>query len=225
MKGVIALILVVIIGAVVVVNMQYDQVEKRVLPILNPTDVNKALVDSSLHNKGLNHTILDFNLINQNGESVTQNIIKNKVVISDFFFTTCPGICPKMTNQIKRVHDEFLNDDHVIILSHTVWPEVDSAEVLKAYAELHDAQAKRWQFLTGDKEHLYKLARQSYLVAPSITDTNYDQGGEGDFIHTTNVALIDKKRQIRGFYGGTDSVEIQQLIDDIYLLLESNNDQ
>jgi len=221
MKKVIALLSIVAIGAVIVMIMQKEQLEKRVLPILNPTDVNKALVDSSLHNKGINHTILDFNLTNQNGEQVDQNLIKDKIVISDFFFTTCPGICPKMTNQLKRVHDEFLENDNVILLSHTVWPEVDSVETMKAYADLYEADAKRWQFLTGDKNHLYKLARQSYLVAPSITDTTFDQGGEGDFIHTTNVSLVDRKRQIRGFYNGVDSVEIKQLIEDVYLLLEA----
>ena len=197
----------------------YKQKNKRILPIFNPTDVNKALVDSSIQSKGINHTILNFDLTNQDAENVTQEIIKNKVVVSDFFFTTCPSICPKMTNQLKRVYDTFLENDEVIILSHTVWPEVDSVEVLKEYSQKYEANSKRWQFLTGDKHHLYKLARKSYLVSPSINDTTFDQGGEGDFIHTTNVVLIDKHKRIRGYYDGTDSIEINQLIKDVSLLL------
>ena len=198
----------------------YEQKNERKLPILNPTDVYPALVDSSLHNKGINHTILDFHLINQNGDSVTQEIINDRVVVANFFFATCPTICPIMNNQLSRVHDKYVNNDDVIILSHTVWPEIDSIEVLKEYGERYEADSKRWQFLTGDKHHLYNLARKSYLVAPSVNDTNFDQGGEGDFIHTENIVLIDKKRRIRGFYDGTDSLEVSQLIEDVQILLE-----
>ena len=125
-----------------------------------------------------------------------------------------------MNNQLSRVHDKYVNNDDVIILSHTVWPEIDTIEVLKEYGERYEADSKRWQFLTGDKHHLYNLARKSYLVAPSVNDTNFDQGGEGDFIHTENIVLIDKKRRIRGFYDGTDSLEVSQLIEDVQILLE-----
>ena len=198
----------------------YEQKHERKLPILNPTDVNHALVDSSLHNKGVNHTILDFHLINQNGENVTQEIIKDRVVVANFFFATCPTICPIMNSQLSRVHTEYLENNNVIILSHTVWPEMDSVEALKEYGYRYEADSKRWQFLTGDKHHLYNLARKSYLVAPSIQDTSFDQGGEGDFIHTENIVLIDKKRRIRGFYDGTDSQEVSQLIEDVQTLLD-----
>ena len=198
----------------------YEQKHERKLPILNPTDVNHVLVDSSLHNKGVNHTILDFQLTNQNGENVTQEIVKSKVVVANFFFATCPTICPIMNSQLSRVHDKYVNNDDVIILSHTVWPEIDTIEVLKEYGERYEADSKRWQFLTGDKHHLYNLARKSYLVAPSVNDTNFDQGGEGDFIHTENIVLIDKKRRIRGFYDGTEPLEVSQLIEDVQILLE-----
>ncbi len=126
-----------------------------------------------------------------------------------------------MSNQLKRVHDQYLTNDNVIILSHTVWPEVDSVEALFEYGERYGADPKKWLFLTGDKHHLYDLARKSYLVAPSINDTTFDQGGEGDFIHTENIVLIDKKRRIRGFYDGTDSTEVSLLIGDIQILLGS----
>ncbi len=197
----------------------FEQKHQRKLPILNPTDVNHALVDSSLHNKGVNHTILDFQLINQNGENVSQEIIKDKVVVANFFFATCPTICPIMNNQLSRIHDKYLYNNDVIILSHTVWPEIDTVEVLKDYGERYEADSRRWQFLTGKKKMLYNLARKSYLVAPSEHDPNFDQGGEGDFIHTENIVLIDKRRRIRGFYDGTDSLEVSQLIEDVQILL------
>jgi len=219
MKKTVYYLIVIAIAIVVATSILYQQKHERKLPILNPTDVNNALVDSSLHHKGVDHTILDFQLTNQNGEKVTQEVIKNKVVVANFFFATCPTICPIMNGQLSRVHDEYLNENSVIILSHTVWPEVDSVEVLKEYGELYDADPARWQFLTGDKHHLYNLARKSYLVAPSVNDTSFDQGGEGDFIHTENIVLIDKKRRIRGFYDGTDSLEVNQLIVDVQVLL------
>ena len=221
MKKTIVYLLVITISIIAVAtSILYEQKHERKLPILNPTDVNHALVDSSLHNKGVNHTILDFHLINQNGENVTQEIIKDRVVVANFFFATCPTICPIMNSQLSRVHAEYIENNNVIILSHTVWPEMDSVEALKEYGERFEADSKRWQFLTGDKHHLYNLARKSYLVAPSIRDTNFDQGGEGDFIHTENIVLIDKKRRIRGFYDGTDSLEVSQLIEDVQILLD-----
>ena len=219
-KTIVYLIVVGIVISVIATSILYEQKHERKLPILNPTDVNDALVDSSLHNKGVDHTILDFHLTNQNGENITQEIIKNKVVVANFFFATCPSICPIMNSQLSRVHDKYLKNDNVMILSHTVWPEVDSVEVLKEYGERYGADVKRWHFLTGDKHHLYNLARKSYLVAPSVNDTSFDQGGDGDFIHTENIVLIDKKRRIRGFYDGTDSLAVNQLIVDVQILLD-----
>ena len=143
------------------------------------------------------------------------------MTLNNFFFVTCPAICPKMNSQVMRVHNAYNKNDHVIILSHTVWPEVDTPSVLKEYAERYNANTKNWQFLTGDKHELYRLARKSYLVSPSINDTSFDQGGVGDFIHTENVVLIDDKKRIRGFYDGTDSLRVNQLIQDIQLLLSS----
>lgn len=225
MKKTIAYLMVIVAAIIVATTVLYNQKNERRLPVINPADVNQALVDSSLHHKGVDHTILDFNLTNQLGEEVNQSIIENKVVISNFFFATCPVICPKMSSQVMRVHEHYLENDDVIILSHTVWPEVDSVEVLREYGERFNADPKRWQFLTGDKHHLYNLARKSYLVAPSINDTTFDQGGEGDFIHTENVVLIDHKKRIRGFYDGTDSTAINQLIIDIQILLDAKNNQ
>lgn len=212
---------IILIGISIVLVLNYKNSNKRTLPILNPNNINPTLVDSSLHKKGIGHKLLDFELINQDGDIVTQSIIKNKIVVADFFFTTCQSICPEMSNQLKRVHDHFLNNDKVIILSHTVWPEIDSVSVLKDYSLFYEANPKKWQFLTGEKVHLYDLARKSYLVAPHLEDTTYKHGSENDFVHTENFVLIDNKKRIRKYYDGTDPEEIDELILDIENLLES----
>jgi len=214
--------LIIIVGAIAATLILKKQQEKRFVPVLNPNEINPALVDSSLQQKGIGHVTTPFNLINQDGEEVNESIVKNKIVITDFFFTTCPSICPRMTSQLKRVHDHFIDNDNIIILSHTVWPEVDSVSVLKEYAQLYEANSKRWQFLTGTKVHLYDLARKSYFVAPALDDTNFVHGGEGDFVHTENIVLVDREKRIRSYYDGTDEDEIDNLILDIEALLEKS---
>ncbi len=209
-----------ILGIAVAMLITYEEENKRTLPVLNPNEINPMLVDSSLHQKGIGHRITGFNLTNQDGIQVSESIIEDKIVVADFFFTTCPSICPKMSNQLKRVHDHFIDNDKLIILSHTVWPEVDSVSVLKDYALQYEANSTRWQFLTGEKIHLYDLARKSYLVAPSLTDTTLTHGGENDFVHTENIVLVDTQKRIRKYYDGTDAEEIDELILDIESLLD-----
>lgn len=167
------------------------------------------------------HTISDFSLINQMGDTVDLNLLDNKVCVVDFFFVKCGSICPKMTSQLKRVHDHFIENNKVILLSHTVSPEVDSAQVLFNYAEAYGADHDKWQFLTGEKEELYRMARHNYLVVPDHHDPSIEHGSEADFIHTENVVLIDAKKKIRGFYDGISSKDIDRLMKDInYLLSE-----
>ena len=208
-----------ILGISVAMIITYEEENKRTLPVLNPNEINPILVDSSLHQKGIGHRISGFQLTNQDNLEVNESIIENKIVVADFFFTTCPSICPKMSNQLKRVHDHFIDNDQLIILSHTVWPEVDSVPVLKDYSLQYDADSSKWQFLTGDKVHLYDLARKSYLVAPSLTDTNFTHGSENDFVHTENIVLVDTEKRIRKYYDGTDAEEIDELILDIESLI------
>lgn len=217
---IIAFATILIAGIAIAIMITNKEKNKRHLPVLNPNDVNPAFVDSSLHQKGIGHTITGFNLINQDNEKVTEELIANKIVIADFFFTSCPSICSKMSNQLKRVHDHFIDNDEIIILSHTVWPEADSVPVLKDYALQYEANPKRWQFLTGNKVHLYDLARKSYLLAPSLTDTNFTHGSKNDFVHTENIVLVDKQKRIRKYYDGTDSEEIDELILDIESLIQ-----
>ncbi|MEX1188725.1 MAG: SCO family protein [Bacteroidia bacterium] len=161
------------------------------------------------------HSIPDFSFTNQDGTQTTQADVEGKVYVCDYFFTTCPSICPVMSKQLDRVFDAWQDNDDVMILSHTVDPDTDTPEQLKDYASKFDADPKRWIFLTGDKEALYTQARQGYLL-----DAAESFGGDEDFIHTQNFALIDKHRRIRGFYDGTDEKEVNQLIKDISFLLK-----
>ena len=160
------------------------------------------------------HTIQDFSFTNQDGKIITQKDVEGCVYVTDFFFTTCHSICPIMSTQMERVAEKFNGNPEVKILSHTVDPEIDTVAQLKAYSIKHNADAKQWMFLTGEKKALYDRARTSYLL-------NADQGNGGpdDFIHTQNFALIDKDKRIRGFYDGTDTTDIRQLLKDIDLLL------
>lgn len=186
--------------------------EKR-LPIYNPADVNPRLVDESLFHVRKNHKIGDFSLTNQNGEVVTQKDYEGKIYVTDFFFTRCQTICPIMATNMVKVQTAFETDDSVLLLSHSVTPIMDSIPVLRNYADKKKVIDSKWNITTGDKKHIYDLARKSYFVVLDEGD-----GGVQDFIHTENFVLIDTKRRIRGFYDGTDSESINQLIEDIKIL-------
>lgn len=162
------------------------------------------------------HTIPKFSFINQNGDSINQDIMKNKVVVADFFFTSCPTICIDMTNNLHIIQEEYFNDKDVLILSHTVDPETDSVGQLKKYAIEKDVNSKVWHLLTGNKKDLYAIARNGYLVTAVQGD-----GGSNDFIHSEKLVLIDKEKRIRGFYDGTKLESIERLKKDIQLLLVS----
>lgn len=186
--------------------------EKR-LPVFNPVDVNPRLVDQSLLHINSNHKIGDFSLINQNGKVITQEDYKDKIYVSDFFFTTCQTICPIMTHNMAKIQKEFNEDDSVMLLSHSVTPEIDSVTVLRDYADRKGVVDVKWNVTTGDKKHIYELARKSYFAVVDEGD-----GGDQDFIHTENFILVDKKRQIRGYYDGTQDEEMDRLITDIKTL-------
>lgn len=161
------------------------------------------------------HFIKDFSLLNQNGETITLKNLDDKIIVADFFFSTCKGICPKMTGNMKKVYETFKGNNNVQFLSHTVNPEGDSVSVLNAYSKMQNAESTQWNFLTGDKKQIYNLARESY-----ITDGTKGDGGKEDFVHTQYFALVDKSKQIRGYYDGTNNAEIEKLISDIKTLLE-----
>lgn len=186
--------------------------EKR-LPVYQPNMVNNELVDSTLQEVRKYHTIKDFKLFNQNGDTITQNFYKDKIYVADFFFTTCQTICPIMTDHMLQIQEELKNDEDVLLLSHTVIPNADSVPQLKKYALEKGVIDAKWNLVTGNKKDIYDLARKSYLASKSDGD-----GGPFDLIHTENFVLVDKERRIRGFYDGTNPKAIQDLLTDIEIL-------
>ena len=183
---------------------------EKPLPVYQPAMVNSELVDTSIIDVRKYHKIADFSLINQNGKTITQDDYKDKIYVADFFFTTCQTICPIMTDHMYYIQKELKNDSEVMLLSHSVTPEIDSVAQLKKYALRKGVDDSKWNLVTGDKKQIYDLARKSYLAVK-----DYEYGGQYDMIHTENFMLIDKKRQIRGFYDGTNPEEITRLINDI----------
>jgi protein SCO1/2 len=190
---------------------------EKPLPIYQPAMVNFEMVDSTIQYKKKYHTIADFSLINQNGETITQNDYKGKIYVADFFFTTCQTICPIMTDHMVLIQKEIMDDDEVMLLSHTVTPKIDSVAQLKSYALKKGVNDTKWNLVTGDKKQIYELARKSYLA---VKDNG--NGDEYDMIHTENFMLIDKKRQIRGYYDGTNPEDIERLLIDINTLKNEN---
>ncbi|HEY9222149.1 MAG TPA: SCO family protein [Lutibacter sp.] len=212
-KSVPTLVIMAVFSVVMIFAIYSMLTPDKKLPIFNPADVNPKLVDKSVINITRNHKVADFKLINQNGEIITQNDYKDKIYVADFFFTRCMTICPVMTNNMGKLQEVFINDDDIKFLSLSVTPEMDSIPILKEYAVKKGVIDAKWNITTGDKKHIYELARKSYFAVLDEGD-----GGLQDFIHTENFILVDKKRQIRGFYDGTDSEDIDRLILDIKIL-------
>lgn len=202
-------------SVIIVLMYQALQPEKR-LPIYQPSMVNPELVDSTLVYVKKYHTIADFKLVNQNGDTITQENYADKIYIADFFFTTCPTICPVMTANMADIQEVIKEDDEVLLLSHSVTPEIDSVQQLKKYALEKGVIDAKWNLVTGSKKQIYELARKSYLAV--LTDGD---GGPYDMIHTENFILVDKERRIRGFYDGTNAEEIDQLLEDLKVLKTS----
>ena len=183
------------------------------LPIYQPAMVNYELVDSSLQHVKKYHKIAPFSLINQNGATITQKAYENKIYVADFFFTTCPTICPKMTANMGLLQEALKENDQVGLLSFSVTPQIDSVAQLKKYALEKGVIDSKWNLLTGDKKQIYELARKSYLAVKNDGDV-----GPHDMIHTENFVLVDPEKRIRGFYDGTDTVAMETLLSDIELL-------
>lgn len=160
------------------------------------------------------HKIPDFELVNQNGEKITQKTFENKIYVADFFFTTCPGICPRMTSNMHIIQEEFKNNLDVLLLSHSVTPEIDSVSKLKEYALEKNIDDSKWHLVTGKRKQIYDLGRQFYFVEENLGEPL----GVDDFLHTENFVLIDKEKHIRGIYNGLNRASIAQLIIDIKAL-------
>jgi protein SCO1/2 len=180
--------------------------KKLLLPVIGAKTV-------STNGDTVYHTIKDFSLLNQYKEIVTQQTTQNKIYVANFFFATCQSICPAMSNQLGRVQQAEKDNADFLILSHTVNPMNDTAEVLFAYAGKYGAIKNKWHFLTGDKKAIYNLAKEDYLV-----NALEDDGTPEGFIHSEALLLIDKQKRIRGIYDGTDSLQVNKLINDISIL-------
>ena len=189
------------------------------LPIYQPSQLNPALVDPSAM-RAEDHRILDFELVNHIGDTVTLADVEGQILVVDFFFSRCATICPLMTRNLQRIHDRLDLQMPVRILSHSVTPQADSVSVLNRYAEKHGANSDLWWFLTGEKKEIYKLARRSYFSCLDEGD-----GGFQDFVHTENIVLVDGKGRLRGFYDGTDAKAMSQLFSDLEFLLEKKSEK
>lgn len=188
------------------------KVDKK-LKIYNPADVNPRLVDFSMKHITKDHTIADFKLSNQNGETITNKNYENKIYVADFFFTRCKTICIAMAYNMTELQDFYKSDNDIMFLSHSVTPVIDSVSVLKEYAEKKGVIDGKWNVTTGPKKHIYELARKSYFAV--LDEGN---GDENDFIHTEQFVLVDKERRIRGYYDGTEKEDMIKLKADIVLL-------
>jgi len=190
------------------------KVDKK-LKVYSPSDVNPSLVHESMKHITKDHAIANFELINQNGENITQKDYKNKIYIADFFFTRCTNICLTMAYHMNELQEYYKDDNDIMFLSHSVTPVMDSVPVLKEYAKNKGVIDGKWNVTTGAKKHIYELARKSYFAVIEDGD-----GGEDDFIHTEQFVLVDKERRIRGYYDGTNNEDMQKLKDDMVLLKE-----
>jgi len=216
-----------IVFSIITISLFYSVLKpKKSLPIYNPSDVNPELVDSTVQYVANNHTIADFKFTNQNGKIITQKDYEGKIYVADFFFTTCPTICPKMTDNMVWLQNQIKNNPKVMLLSHSVTPDIDSVPVLKKYAIKKGVIDSKWNLVTGDKKDIYYIARKSYLaVKTGKPEELYDM------VHTENFVLVDAKRRVRGFYDGTNLdgptepgiKNVKQLLEDIIFLSSEEN--
>lgn len=211
------IIIVFLLFSIITISLFYNALKpSKTLPFYNPSMVNPELVDSTVQYIAKKHFIADFSFTNQNGKTITQKEYQGKIYVADFFFTTCGSICPKMTSNMLDIQKAFVNNPKVMLLSHTVFPEIDSVPVLKKYAEKKGVIDSKWNLVTGDKKAIYTMARKSYLAVKLGKPSELY-----DMVHTENFVLVDSKRRVRGFYDGTNKEEIQRLIDDITWLSEN----
>ena len=182
------------------------------LTIYRPEMIDLKLVDSSLHYSKQHHKVQDFSLINQNGDTITQEFYNDKIYVADFFFTTCTTICPVMTDHMVQIQEKLQQDQDVLLLSHSVIPEYDTPEILNAYGVKKGVDPNKWNLVTGPRKEIYALARKGYLAVEIVP------GEEDAMVHTENFMLVDKKKRIRGYYDGTNPKDIDQLLEDIEIL-------
>jgi len=184
--------------------------QEKSLPYLGPKETKE--VNGKIDT--IYHQIPDFKFLNQDSAWVSQKDLEGKIYVADFFFTSCPTICPKMKTQMLRIYQRYLNNPNIQLLSHSIDPTYDQPHVLKAYANRMEVDAKKWNFVTGKKEDIYKIGQKSYMVS-----AQEDPNESGGFVHSGAFILVDKHRHVRGIYDGTKEPEVNQLIEDIEILL------
>ena len=212
------LALVLLVLSVVIVCLFYIALKpKKVLPVYQPAMVTPELVDESIQFVKKYHTIAPFSMTNQNGQPISEKDYDNTIYVADFFFTTCPSICPIMTKNMYVLQEKLADLPQVKLLSFSVTPQIDSVAQLKRYALKNKVDDTRWNLVTGSKKEIYNLARKSYLVVKDDGD-----GGPYDMIHTENFVLVDKQKRIRGYYDGTQQEAMDDIYNDIKLLLTEN---
>lgn len=189
--------------------------EERKLPILGERDWVKKTVDGKEVVDTIYNAIPAFSFVNQEGDTVTEKIVEGKIYVSDFFFTTCPTICPIMKRQMIKVYNAYKANPDVMILSHSIDPEHDTPKVLKKFAADLGVNGTQWQFLTGSKEKIYEIGQKNYL-----STAKEDKTADGGYIHSGAFILVDKEKHVRGMYDGTTEEGTQKLIADMKTLLE-----
>lgn len=197
---------------------QSGPTEKK-LPILGSREPVERTVDGKTIVDTVYHQIPDFAFVNQDSQQVTQETVAGKIYVTDFFFITCPSICPKMKSQMLRVYEKYKDNPNVVILSHTIDPEHDTVAVLKDYAERMNVTADKWHFLTGDRDSIYDMALKYFIGVQE------DSEAEGGFAHSGDFMLIDQNRHIRGHYHGTEQEDVDRLLQDMDVLLKELQDE
>jgi len=189
--------------------------QKRVLPIMGErtpitrTENGKTVIDTQYA------TVPPFVLLNQEGDTVSEALVKGKIYVADFFFTSCPTICPIMKKEMLRVYEKVKGNDNFMLLSHTIDPDFDTIPLLKEYAKRLGSDGKQWQFLTGQRESIYELAEKGYYATAMPDSTE-----PGGYVHSGGFILVDKQSRVRGVYNGTDAKEVDLLIEDLFILSE-----
>jgi protein SCO1 len=183
------------------------------LPILGERQLVQREVDGQQVTDTVYHRIPDFAFINQDSQVVTSLTVQDKVYVTDFFFTTCPTICPKMKSEMLRVYEAFKDEPRLMLLSHTIDPKHDTVAVLRDYADRLEVSSNKWHFVTGERDSIYSIAMQYMVTALE------DEDEPGGFVHSGAFVLVDQNRHVRGIYDGTDPAQVDRLIRDIPALL------
>lgn len=184
------------------------------LPILGQREAVTKTVDGKSVTDSVYQTIPDFSFVSQYGNTVTAKTLDNKIYVADFFFTSCPTICPKMKVQLKRVYEKYRGNPDVMLLSHTIDPAHDSVAVLKEFADNLGVTGRQWLFVTGDRDKIYDIGQNSYMVTAQA-----DASAPGGVVHSGAFILVDKAKHIRGIYDGTTEAGVDKLMKDMDRLL------